>query len=129
MIYKVIIALSLLGAPLTAQDSLSDCRSDCDSLEQLGLDYAYGAIGGGELLHKPPISLPAGVSIQDTAHIWIRVLVDSLGVPYCFRIMKSDNESLNEHALSLARQYRFNPFTYKARRLKCFVMIPFKFAN
>ena len=129
MIFKLIIALSLLGAQLAAQDSLSDCKSDCDSLEQLGLDYAYGAINGGTLLHKPSSSLPVGVSIQDTAHVWIRVLVDSLGLPSCLRIFKSDNESLNEHALSLARQYRFTPFTYMHRRLKCFIMIPFKFAN
>ena len=129
MICKLIIALSLLGAQLAAQDSLSNCKSDCDSLEQLGLDYAYWSIEGGRLLHKPPSSLPVGVSIQDTAHIWIRVLVDTLGVPYCFRIVKSENESLNEHALSLARQYRFTPFTYRDRRLKCFIVIPFKFAN
>jgi hypothetical protein len=129
MICKLIVALSLLGVQLAAQDSLSNCKSDCDSLEQLGLDQAGWSINGGKLLHKPPTSLPAGVSIHDTAHIWIKVLVDSLGVPNCFQILKSENESLNEHALSLARQYRFTPFTYEGRRLKCFVVIPLKFAN
>ena len=129
MITKLVLALSLLGGQLAAQDSLSDCKSDCDSLEQLGLDYASWAINGGKLIHKPPTSLPAGVSMHDTIHIWIRVLVDTLGVPSCLRIFKSDNESLNEHALSLARQYRFAPITYLDRKLKCFMIIPFKFAN
>ncbi len=129
MIYKLILTISLFSAQLAAQDSLSDCRSDCDSLDQLGLDYAYGAINGGKLLHKPPTSLPVGVSIPDTAHILVKILLDSLGRPICLRIFKSDYESLNEHALSLASQYRFTPFTYRGRKIKCFIMIPFKFAN
>ncbi len=129
MIYRLILTISLLTVQLAAQDSVPDCKSDCDSLDQLGLDYAYWFIKGPKLLHKPPTSLPLGVSIQDTARVSVRALVDTLGVPYCLQILKSENESLNEHALSLASQYRFTPFTYKGKKIKCFIMIPFKFAN
>jgi TonB family protein len=59
--------------------------------------------------------------------VWIKIWVDKQGKPHEVRLMKSDNEMLNEAAIEAAKQFLFTPAYMNNGPVSVWVSVPFSF--
>lgn len=60
--------------------------------------------------------------------IWLKILVDTFGLPKQVLILKSDNPIFNEPSILAAKQYLFTPATKNGKVIENWVTLPFKFS-
>ena len=59
--------------------------------------------------------------------VWLKILVDTLGIPKEVYVQKSDNEILNQPSIDAGKQYRFTPATQDGKPVEKWISLPFKF--
>lgn len=59
--------------------------------------------------------------------VWVKILVDTIGIPAEVSILKSENDIFNESAMVAARQFRFSPALKDKKPVAVWVTMPFKF--
>jgi hypothetical protein len=74
---------------------------------------------------------PAGPTAPSVpATVWVKMLVDSAGVPRLAQIQNSDNPVFNDSSLVAAMQYRFTPaISPGGTPISVYMSIPFKFKD
>lgn len=71
----------------------------------------------------PKLALAAGIE----GTVYVRLWVDKEGKVRDVRILKSDQEVLNQSAVDAARQYEFEPASVGGKPVSTWVVVPFKF--
>ncbi len=71
----------------------------------------------------PKAALAAGIE----GAVYIRLLVDKEGKVQDVKIVRSENDALNQSAIDAARQYEFAPATAAGKPVAVWVTVPFKF--
>jgi|WetSurMetagenome_2_1015567.scaffolds.fasta_scaffold294930_1 TonB family protein len=59
--------------------------------------------------------------------VWVKILVDTAGIPAEVNILKSENDVFNESAMAAARQFTFAPALKDKKPVAVWVTMPFKF--
>ncbi len=71
----------------------------------------------------PKIALAAGIE----GVVYVRVWIDDKGKVHDVKIIKSDQEVLNQSAIDAARQFEFAPATVGGKPVSVWVSVPFRF--
>ncbi len=71
----------------------------------------------------PKVALAAGIE----GVVYVRLWVDKEGKAHDVKIVKSENDVLNQSAIDAARQYEFSPATAGGKPVPVWVTVPFKF--
>lgn len=71
----------------------------------------------------PKTALAAGIE----GVVYVRLWVDTEGKVHDVKIIKSENDALNQSAIDAARQFEFAPATVGGKPVSVWVSVPFKF--
>lgn len=71
----------------------------------------------------PKTALAAGIE----GVVYVRLWVDTEGKAHDVKIVKSENEALNQSAIDAASQFEFTPATVGGKPVSVWVSVPFKF--
>ncbi len=71
----------------------------------------------------PKVALAAGIE----GVVYVRLWVDTEGKVHDVKVIKSENDALNQSAIDAARQFEFAPATVGGKPVSVWVSVPFKF--
>jgi len=113
------------------------CKSqsiDCGTIFKDSIDEVIGTpevaplpIGGLQMFYEGIRS--ETLNSRASGKVFVQFVVDTLGDVKCARILKSDNELLNDLAISLIKQTKFLPAMNRRRRIPAQMVLPITFGN
>lgn len=59
--------------------------------------------------------------------IWLKILVDTMGIPKQVIVSKSDNTIFNEPSILAAKQILFSPATKNGKVIESWITLPYRF--
>jgi hypothetical protein len=116
---------NLFGQQLSSGSSRKESVNDNSNIGQM--DYHENQPVN---LFKPEIIIPDSLLNELLpVKVWVKIAVDSLGIPRSYQIMTSTNTRFNDLATSYALQYRFKADTTMIYNKYWYIAIPIIFKS
>lgn len=102
---------------------------DCDSLQSrcFSVEKMPVIIGGMESLHLRLIYPPEALKHKIEGEVYVLVTIDSLGNPFCARIIKGIGYACDEEALRLVNSSRYTAGEQRGKPVVITMSIPIVF--